>query len=65
MNYRMLVPVLLLALPLAACEDDPILTPQVGNEPAGGSYSRINPVTPSDSSRIDVERRDLQNPKLF
>ena len=65
MNVRLLVPVLLLALTVAACEDDPILTPQAPTGSAGGSYSRINPVTPPDSAGIDIDRRELKNPKLF
>jgi hypothetical protein len=49
----------------AACEDDPILTPQESKGAAGGSYSRINPSAPSDSVRIGVDRREIRNPKTF
>jgi hypothetical protein len=65
MKLRLLVPALLLAMTFAACEDDPILTPQESKGAAGGSYSRINPSAPSDSVRIGVDRREIRNPKTF
>lgn len=56
---------------IAACEDDPILQPNTGNE-NGGSYGRIDMIGPDNSASKPVERtgNDIsadhsKNPSIF
>lgn len=58
------------AMMLTGCEDDPILTPDNGNDKSGGSYGRIDQIGTDDAPAgklVHTKRRATaaNNPALF
>jgi len=50
---------LIISFFIIACEDDPLLSPQVPSDDAGGSYGDV--VLPGDDERKNF----LDNPEIF